>query len=236
MEQYTIPLLRFILIFPLLYVITALMGKRSIGELPVIDFIVAITIGAVVGADIADPTIPHGPTVMMVLLIGGTQYAMTLLKRKFSPVRDLTTLTPTVIIENGRFLTHNIAGIRYTINDILPMLREQGIFNLSQIQLAVIEPSGNLSVLKKPEVRPVTLKDMGHTPSGENLPLLLVADGKIVPNALEQGGKDQEWLSSQLKNLGYGSVEDIYLAALETDGSLYASPLYQKEPGPSIHY
>lgn len=236
MEQYTIPLLRFLLIFPLLYAVTALMGKRSIGELPVIDFIVAITIGAVVGADIADPTIPHGPTVMMVLLIGGTQYAVTLLKRKFSPVRDLTTLTPTIVVENGRFLTHNIARIRYTINDILPMLREQGIFNLSQIQLAVIEPSGNLSVLKKPEVRPVSLKDMGRTPPQENLPMLLIADGKIVPNSLEQGGKDQEWLSTQLKNMGYASVEDVYLAALETDGTLYVSPLNLKEPGPSIHY
>lgn len=236
MEQYTIPLLRFLLIFPLLYAVTALMGKRSIGELPVIDFIVAITIGAVVGADIADPTIPHGPTVMMVLLIGGTQYAVTLLKRKFSPVRDLTTLTPTIVVENGRFLTHNIARIRYTINDILPMLREQGIFNLSQIQLAVIEPSGNLSVLKKPEVRPVTLKAMGRTPPQENLPMLLIADGKIVPNSLEQGGKDQEWLSTQLKNMGYASVEDVYLAALETDGTLYVSPLNLKEPGPSIHY
>lgn len=236
MEQYTVPFFRFLLIFPLLYLTTAFMGRRSIGELPVIDFIVAITIGSVVGADIADPSIPHGPTIMMVVLIGITQYAVTLLKRKIDIIRDLTTLTPTVIIEKGRFLTHNIARIRYTVNDILPMLREQEIFNLSEVELAVIEPSGKLSVLKIPEVRPVNLKDMGRTPPPEAIPLLLIADGKIVPNALEHSNRDREWLDRELQKLGYTEVEAVYLAALESDGSFYASPKKQEYIGPSLHY
>ena len=236
MEHYTIPFFRFLIVFPLLYLVTALMGKRSIGELPVIDFIVAITIGSVVGADLADPAVPHGPTIMMVVLIGVTQFGVTRLKANSASVRDLTTLTPTVIIEKGRFLTHNIAKLRFTVNDILPMLREQEVFNLSDVAMALIEPSGRLSVLKEPSIRPVTLKDMGRTPPPESLPLLFVADGKLVPNALEHSNKDREWLSNELKNHGYNAIEEVYLAAIESDGTFYVTPIQQDRVGPSIHY
>src|SRR5690554_4555576 len=236
MEQYTIPFFRFLIIFPLLYLVTALMGKRSVGELPVLDFIIAITVGSVVGADIADPSIHHGPTIMMVVLIGLAQYGTTLLKRKNSNFRDWVTITPTVIIARGKFLTHNMAKIRLTVNDVLPMLRQQAIFNPSEAELAVMEPSGQLSVLKKADSRPVTLQDMGRTPTPEQLPQLLIADGKLVPNALKHGDKDWEWLERQLKNLGYQGVEEVYLAAVETDGSFYVSPMEQEGLGPSIHH
>jgi len=212
------------------------MGKRSIGELPVLDFIIAITIGSVVGADLADPSVPHGPTIVMVVIIGIFQYGMTYFKRRYSAVRDLSTITPTVIIEKGRFLTHNIAKIRYTVNDILPMLREKDVFNLSEVEMAVIEPSGKLSVLKKPEARPVTLKDIGRTSPWENLPLLLIADGRLVPNAMEHSKKSREWLDRELKNLGYNDIEEVYLAAVESDGTFYATPIRQDGVAPSIHY
>src|SRR5690554_2740801 len=236
MEQYIIPLLRFLIIFPLLHLVTSLMGKRSIGELPVVDFIVVITIGNVVGADLADPTIHHGPTLMVVILIGSAQFGVTWLKAKSTTFRNLSTMTPTVVMEKGKFLTHNLANIRYTVNDILPLLRQQGVFNPSEIDLAVIEPTGHLSVLKKAPARPVTLQDMGRTPAPEQLPQLLIADGKLVPNALKHGDKDREWLERQLKNLGYQGVEEVYLAAVESDGTLYVSPMDQEGLGPSIHH
>jgi len=68
------------------------------------------------------------------------------------------------------------------------------------------------------------------------LPQLLIADGKLVPNALKHGDKDREWLERQLKNLGYQAVEEVYLAAVETDGSFYISPMEQEGLGPSIHH
>lgn len=236
MNDYLIPLFRFAIVYPLLYLVTMIMGKRSIAELPVIDFIVVITIGAVVGADIADPAVPHGPTILMVVVIGLIQYALTITKRKNAAVRNLTTVTPTVVIENGRFLVHNMSHVRLTVNDILPMLREKDIFNLSQVQWAILEPNGNLSVQMTPEARPLTLKDMGRTAPQESFPVLLVADGKIVPNALKQAGKTRAWLDQQLNHQGYSALDEVYLAALETDGTFYASPMRQSQAGASIHY
>lgn len=109
MNSYFEVFLRFIVIFPTLHLVTSLMGKRSIGELPVIDFIAAITSGNLVGADLADPAVPHGPTLMIVLILGLTQYGFTWLRRKNDRVRNLSTLTPTVVIAKGQFLTHSLA-------------------------------------------------------------------------------------------------------------------------------
>lgn len=237
MSSYLAVLLRFLIIFPLLYLITSLMGKRSIGELPVIDFIVAITIGNVVGADLADPTVPHGPTVMIVIVLGLTQYGFTWLRRINARIRNLSTMTPTVVVEKGQFLTHNISGIRYTINDILPMLRAQGVFRLSEVQTAIIEPNGKLSVQKKASANPVTPEVMGIPVQEPSPTHLLIADGRMVPQGLAQSGKDQAWLERELKRQGYQGIEDVYLAAVEGENTLYTSPLRQQDrEGQSIYY
>ncbi|MTI94034.1 MAG: DUF421 domain-containing protein [Firmicutes bacterium] len=236
MNDYLIVLFRIFTLFPAMYLMTVLMGKRSIGELPIFDFLVAITIGSVVGADIADPSIRHGPTFAAVIAIALFQISFTWLKVKLPIVRDWSTLTPTVVVANGTFLMHNIARIRYTVNDLLSMLRQKDIFQLSEIQYAIVEPSGQLSVLKKTEATPPSARDMGLKVPAKGLPTLLIVDGERVPGALEQIGRSERWLNSLLQKQGHGKIEDVYLAALESDGTLYTTAKRQVSTGESIYY
>lgn len=236
MNEYVVILLRVLATWPLLYILTLLMGSRNMGQLPVFDFIIVITIGSIAGADLADPAVPHGPTLVTLVAIALLQLGFTKLQVKSSFVRQISNITPTVVIQDGEFLTHNIAKIRYTVDDILPLLRQQGIFNLSEVDYAVIEPGGNISVLKRANASPLTPADMGMDLPNKGLPQLFIADGILVPNAFRGQTVDRNWLEKQIQARGFKKVSEIYLASLEQDGHLYISPMRAKKPGRSLHY
>ncbi|MGI6366552.1 MAG: DUF421 domain-containing protein [Bacillota bacterium] len=236
MNQYLVILIRVFITWPLLFITTMLMGKRNMGQLPVFDFIIVITVGSIAATNLADPAVPHGPTLMSIGVIALIQIIFSKLQLKSAPVRNFTNITPTIIIQDGQFLTHNLAKIRYTIDDILPLLRIQGVFNLSEVDYAIIEPNGNLSVLKKANASPVTPADLKMNLPNKGLPQLLVADGLLVPNAFKGTDVDQEWLEQEIRRHGFAKISEIYLASLEKSGYLYISPMRGKDPGRSLHY
>lgn len=235
MEQYWIPLARVATILPLMHLVTMLMGRRSVGELPVFDFLVVLTMGSVVGADLADPAVAHGPTAVTVVAIGLLQYLLTRLKVNSRRVRDWATLTPTIVMERGQFLPHNLAKIRYTVNDVLPQLRQKDVFDLSEVELAVVEPSGKISVRKKSAAMPVTPADLGLKIREKGIPRLLIVEGVVLPGVLAESGIRREWLDRRLAEQNL-ALEDVYLAALEGDGRLYLSANRQGEKGAAIYY
>lgn len=236
MNEYLVILLRVLATWPLLYILTLLMGSRNMGQLPVFDFIIVITIGSIAGADLADPAVPHGPTLMTLIIIALLQLGFTKLQIKSAFVRQISNITPTVVIQDGEFLTHNMAKIRYSVDDILPLLRQQGVFNLSEVDYAVIEPGGNISVLKKANASPLTPADIGMNIPNKGLPQLFIADGLLVPNAFRGLAFDRNWLEKQIHARGFKEVSEIYLASLERDGNLYVSPMQAKNPGRSLHF
>lgn len=236
MNVYFTTLLRILVTWPLLYILTMLMGKRDMGQLPVQDFIIVITIGSIVATDLADPSVPHGPILMTIIVIAIIQFGFSKLQVKSAFIRNMSNLTPTVIIQDGQFLTHNMAKIRYTADDVLPLLRIQGVFNLSEVEYAIIEPNGNISVLKKANSSPVTPADLGLDLANKGLPRLLIADGQLVPNALMDSDLDQAWLEKQIRSRGFNDIKEIYLAALEHNGNLYISPMRVEKIGRSLHF
>ncbi len=146
---------RIVTILPLLLFMTLYMGKRAIGELPIFDYLIIITLGAVVGADIADPSIKHFPTAVAIIIIALFQRVITNWKITNRKIGRLLTFEPTVVIQNGKFLDKNLKKIRYSIDNILQMLREKNVFDISEVETAIIEANGALSVLKKTEKHPV---------------------------------------------------------------------------------
>lgn len=121
------------------------MGKRSIGELPVFDFLVILALGAVVGADIADPKIEHLHTAVAIVLIGLLQRGVSILAIKVRKFGKMITFEPTVVIHNGGLIEENLKKVRYSIDNILQMLREKDTFSLDEVELAVLEANGRLS-------------------------------------------------------------------------------------------
>ncbi|WP_404406361.1 DUF421 domain-containing protein [Jeotgalibacillus malaysiensis] len=214
---------RIITILPLLLFVTLFMGKRAIGELPIFDFLIILTLGAVVGADIADPNIDHLPTAAAVIALGILQKVVAKWKISNRKIGRLLTFEPTVIIQNGKFLNQNMKKIRYSIDNILQMLREKSVFDISEVETAIIEANGSLSVLKKPQKHSVTLEDMKMAKTTSAISFPVIIEGTIYSNVLKDFNLNEAWLQQQLSNKGIVDIRDVFFASMNREHELHVS-------------
>ncbi|MGJ9382630.1 DUF421 domain-containing protein [Salipaludibacillus sp. CF4.18] len=218
---------RIITILPLLLIVIIFVGKRAIGEIPVFDFLIIITLGSVVGADIADPSVNHLPTAVAIVAIGGIQKLVDkweILHRKFG---KLITFQPTVVVQDGKLIPDNLKRVSYSIDNILQMLREKGIFDISEVETALIESSGSLSVLKKAEKNTVTLEDMGITKlSSFTIPVII--EGSVYADVLKFLNLNEIWLHKQLTSQGI-DLRDVFFGSINQQKELQLSMKVEHE-------
>lgn len=214
---------RIFTILPLLLVVTLVMGKRSIGELPVFDFLIILTLGAVVGADIADPSIKHLPTVSAIIAIAVLQRVISSLLIKNRLLGRLITFEPTAVVKNGVFLVGNLKRIRYSLDNILQMLRERDIFDLREVELALIEANGKLTVYKKPHKSVVTIEDLGIEKKHESIAYPVIIEGKVDPAILTELNLDEKWLENTLKKKGITDMTTIFFASINARNEIHLS-------------
>ncbi|MGR9048225.1 DUF421 domain-containing protein [Halobacillus faecis] len=225
---------RILTILPLLLGVGLFMGKRSIGELPVFDFLVVLVLGSVVGADIADPKIDHIHTVTAIIAIALLQKFIVWLKLRNRKIGKILTFEPTIVVFQGRMVEENISRIHYSLDNITHMLREQKVFELSSVELGIIEPNGQLSVKLKNAHEAVTREDMKIPYRGGGYDIPLIMDGQLQPDLLTRAGRDMEWLRT---NLGTHDVSDVFYGALTSQGELHFTLKgKQTEPLPPIEH
>ncbi|MER2000826.1 MAG: DUF421 domain-containing protein [Lysinibacillus sp.] len=223
LKDILIVFVRIITILPLLLFITLFMGRRAIGEIPVFDFLIVIILGAVVGADIADPNINHFPTVMAIIFIGILQRVVANWKIRNRKVGRLLTLEPTVIIQNGKFVHKNLKKIRYSIDNILQLLREKNVFDINEVETAIIEPNGALSVLKKPGKDYVTREDMSIVNTSALISFPVIIEGTIYTDVLTNFNVNEAWLKQQLSDQGVMDMNNIFFASINRNLELHVS-------------
>lgn len=207
--------------------VSLIMGKRHIGELAVFDLVITVTLGAVAGADLADPDIPHMPTVFAIVLLGGIHFLISRYILRYRSVGHWLTMDPTVMIQQGIIRWDNLAKLRYTVDELLSHLREKDVFDLHDVEYAVLEPNGALSVKRKPEKQPATAADAGIHPTSTGLPVPVVLEGRAHREGLSASGRDLAWLDAALERQGYASPAEVFLAMVDAEGKLYVSPKNQ---------
>lgn len=225
--DYLIIALRIISVMALFLFLVLKTGRRKIAELPVYDFLSIIVLGSVIGADIAEPDIPHLPILFAVVLIIALQYLVSTLLINNKKFARKITFGPTVIIQNGQFIKANLKRLKYPIENVLMVLREKDIFDLNEIEYAIIEGSGNISVLKKPQYLPLTPSDMKLKPDGKGLPLPLIMDGQVQDGNLQQLKRDRPWLAAELARTGIHDFSEVFYADCTREGRLYISKIVQ---------
>lgn len=223
LKEILVVLGRIITILPILLFVTIYMGKRAIGELPIFDFLIIVILGAVVGADIADPEIHHIPTAIAIIAIAILQRIVARIKIANRKIGRLITFEPTVIVQNGKFLDKNLKKVRYSIDNILQMLREKEVFDIREVETAVIEPNGALSVLKIPEKSPVTLEDMNIAKPTSSITIPVIIEGIVYDEVLKEFNLTKEWLHQQLISLKINDIKDIFFASIDHQHALHIS-------------
>ncbi|TDL33105.1 DUF421 domain-containing protein [Jeotgalibacillus sp. S-D1] len=219
-----IPLIlgRVVTILPLLLLVTIFMGKRAIGELPIFDFLVILTLGSVVGAELANPEVHQLPTAAAIILIALLQRLVAKWKLSSRLFGRYITFEPTVVVQNGKLLNQNMKKIGYSIDNILQMLREKDVFDLLDVETAIIESSGSLSVLKKPQKSGITAEDLQIVKSS-SLAIPVILEGTISEEVLEQFNLNEEWIDEQLRSQGISDRSYVFFASLNKDHQLHIS-------------
>ncbi|AKC60959.1 DUF421 domain-containing protein [Clostridium sporogenes] len=220
-----IVLIRTIILYLLVILSMRLMGKKQIGELEPFELAITIMISELASLPMQDSRIPllHGIVPILTLLI--LQNLFSLIQLKSEKIRSLINGEPSILIEKGKIDFQELKNQRFNINDLMEELRLQGYYDLENIEYAILETSGQLSIIPKTGESPVTKKDLSLQFTQERLPVTLILDGKINKNNLKLIKKDEKWLENKLKKDNISSYDELLIAILNSKGNLY----YQKK-------
>lgn len=182
-----------------LLIFARIIGKEQISQLNFFDYVLGITIGsmaATLTTDLSSRAWPHWVGLLTWAVLG---YLMELISTKWRYAAKYLEGEPAIVIMNGKIMENVLRKMKYRISEILELLRNKGVFDLNQVDFAIIEPNGQISVLLKPEYQPLTPKDMKIAVSPTGISTELVYDGIVFEENLRQLNKDKEWLLKELK-------------------------------------
>ncbi|MFT4412768.1 DUF421 domain-containing protein [Fredinandcohnia humi] len=202
MEEYFVILGRTVLLYILILFIFRLMGKREIGELSLLDLVVFMMIAEMAVIAIEDTKDPILHSVFPMALLMLIQYALAQISLRSKRFREIIDGRPTVIINRGKIDEYAMRKQRYNFDDLLMQLREKNIKNVADVEFAILESSGELSVMEKS-------KDESSNQKKFTIDLPLILDGKIQDEHLSQIKKTNLWLRQELKKLGYTDLKKI---------------------------
>ncbi|MGF7429848.1 DUF421 domain-containing protein [Thermoanaerobacterium thermosaccharolyticum] len=217
---------RTLILYFLVVVVMRIMGKQQIGQLQPYELVVAIMIADLVAVPMQNKGIPLLTGIIPIFTLLISQLFLSYISMKSLRGREMICGKPTVLIDKGKILTKELQKERYNINDLLEELRVMGYPNIADVEYAILETNGCLSVIPKVDKRPVTPNDLNIKPQYEGLPLPIIIDGNIIHQNMKIANVDMKWLNDQLKMWNVNNIENIILASLDPNKVL---TVYKKE-------
>lgn len=216
-----IVLIRTLILYGLIVVAMRIMGKQQIGQLQPFELVITIMISELAAIPMENPGIPliNGITPILTLLVA--QVTLSYISLRSERARAFICGTPSVLIENGQILEPELKRLRYNISDLTEQLRVKNVPNISDVEFAILETNGNLSVIPKSQKRPIVPEDLAIQTQYEGLPHTLIMDGRIIHKNLKKINLNLAWLDDQLRAKGIGSPAQVLFASLDTEGNLY---------------
>jgi len=208
--------------FIVLLLATRVLGKKQLSQMTFFTYITGIALGNITGEMIV-----HKDIRMIDVIVGMTLWALLtigveLMSLKSPRARVLLDGEPTIIIKKGKILEKAMAANKLNMDDLSMLLRNKNVFSVSEVDYAILEPNGKLSVMKRVEEESITKKDL-LIPVKQRLylPSELIVDGKVVAKNLKELNMNKEWLEHQIRLTGVKSVKEVFYAELQSDGSVY---------------
>jgi len=203
-----------------LFILTRIMGKKQMAQLNFFDYVVGISIGSIAAeyAVVRNVKLSEGLTALVVFTL--FSLVLSYISMKSYKGRKILDGSPTILIENGKILEPNLKKAKLNINDLLEECRQKDIFDIAQIEYAILETGGRLSVLPKSQNRPLTPNDMQIPTVYEGLCTNIIIDGRVIEEHLTALKKDKAWLQTQLHGYGIISPITVLLAYVDSAGVL----------------
>jgi len=207
-------ILRTIILYFLTLLALKAMGKREVGQLQPFELVVILIISEMASISMQSNGLPILNSIIPIIIITLLQITLALLNLKSEKFRIIFCGKPTVLIKNGILQQDEMRRTRINLNDLSEELRNMGFFNIDDINYAILETNGKISILPKTDKRPVETADLSLNLPMENPAELIILDGHVNKKALENYGKDQSWLDEQLKQNQINSPREVFVAGV----------------------
>ncbi|MDP5274695.1 DUF421 domain-containing protein [Chengkuizengella axinellae] len=211
--------------FLLLFLMTKILGKTSINQVTPFEFISALVLGELVGNAIYDEDIGFGYILFAVFVWGLLMYIAEMLELKFLKLRGFLEGNPSIVIRNGIVDRNELKKNKMSINQLQTLLRQKDVFSVHEVEYALLEANGTLSVLKKSLYATTTQQDLDMHPRPSYLPVTFIIDGEPLIDNLKATGFDENWLQDELKKINQNSVKEIFFAEWQQDEGLHVVPM-----------
>lgn len=215
---------RCFIIYIIVLFVFRLMGKRQLGELQPFEFVITLIVADLATMPMADTGIPliHGVVPLITLLL--IHFAISVLIRKSIFFRKVISGKPVIIISPQGIEYENLKKLNLNLNDIQESLRTLNYYNFDDIEYAIVETNGKITVIPKVGSTPPTCEDLQINKPENRLIMILISDGKLVKENLEVAKIDENFLLRQLKKIGENKIKDILVFTLDNDGNMYIQP------------
>lgn len=202
-----------------LFAAAKIMGHKQMSQLDFFDYISGITIGSIAAELATELEEPLKPLIA-IAVYGAAAVLLSKITSLFPKTRKYINGTPTILMNNGKLYRENLKKAKLDLSEFMVMCRQQGYFNLSDIQTAVFEFNGKLSILPVSKKRPANPEDLNLSPAPEFIHTEVIMDGRILDENLKRMGLDDKWLQKQLNAQGYKKTEEVFLALCDENNQL----------------
>lgn len=216
-----IVLIRTIILYSLVVLVIRLMGKSQVGELQPYELVITIMISDLASLPMQDTRLPLLLGIIPIITLLLVKTILSQLEQKSPLLRKLIDGTPCILIKEGKINLKTLKSQMININDVLEELRLSGYFNISDIQYAILENNGQISVFPKTKKQPVSKEDMNIKCNNEHIPVLLLLNGKLIKKSFEKLNKDETWFENLLAKEKAPSKDELYIAMLDSSGKLF---------------
>jgi uncharacterized membrane protein YcaP (DUF421 family) len=219
--EVIIILIRSVIAFIVLLLLTRLMGKRQISHLTFFDYCVGITIGSIAAEMSIEQNVKILNGITSLAVWGLFPVVLAFIGLRSRRFQQLTDGRPSIIIKNGEVLEESMKENQLTIDELMLLLREKSIFKISDIEMAVLETNGELSVMKKTSQQPITAQMLSMVLKQEHAPTLLIIEGQILNKNLSELGFSKEWLIKEIQKQGVSDINEVFLAQVDSNSNLF---------------
>ena len=218
---------RSIVLYVLVLIVMRLMGKREIGQLQPFELAIAIMIADLASIPMTEIGIPIYYGIVPILGLLMMHMFISFLNMKSIKAREILCGRPSILIYRGKIIEKELKKQRFTINELEERLRGNNVFNIGDVEYAILETSGQVTVIQKPGKRNVTPEDLNISPDYEGIPYDLVVDGKVMTENLKELGKNYKWLEKQTEKFKM-KPEEALVVTLDAKGQIFCQ---KKEKG-----
>lgn len=218
---------RAILLYIIVLIVMRLMGKREIGQLQPFELAISIMIADLASIPMTDTGVPISNGIIPILGLLVMHLVISVVNLKSIKAREIICGKPRILIYRGRIDEKALKKERFTINELEERLRGNNVVNLCDVEYAILETSGNITVIQKPEKRNTIPEDFNIVPDYEGISYDLVVDGKIMDENLKKLGKNYQWLKKQVEKFNI-SPEEALVVTIDAKGQIFCQ---EKEKG-----